>query len=113
MVDSVLMLTTAGSSCFAICVNELESCFGSGTVRGVASAETFLSCPRTLYEITVPIRIPTASVRRINKDDPGRWPFTLFQKALTRAFIDLSSTYKNKIGMKTAEVRPPDIALAA
>ena len=41
MVDSVLMLTTLGSSCFAICENVFDICCGEGKVSGVAS----LFCP--------------------------------------------------------------------
>ena len=39
IVDSVLMFTTVGSSCFEICVKALESCFGAGICKGVASEE--------------------------------------------------------------------------
>ena len=38
MVDSVLMLTTLGSNCLAICENVLDICCGDGMVSGVASA---------------------------------------------------------------------------
>ena len=48
MVDSVLMLTTLGSSCLEICENWFESICGEGTVNGVASEEDdFLSWPFT------------------------------------------------------------------
>src|SRR5678816_2835934 len=48
MVDSVLMLTTLGSSCFAICENWLESICGEGTLNIAASEEDdFLSWPFT------------------------------------------------------------------
>jgi hypothetical protein len=64
MVDSVLILTTLGSNCFAICENVFDICCGEGNVSGVAS----LFCPSfpfTLWEMTVPIRIPTVSVAKI------------------------------------------------
>src|SRR5438477_6978398 len=39
IVDSVLMLTTEGSSCLEICENWFDSCCGAGTVSGDASEE--------------------------------------------------------------------------
>ena len=62
--DSVLMLTTLGSNCLAICENAFDSCCGEGTVSGVASLFC-LSLPLTPYEMTVPIRMPSESVARI------------------------------------------------
>ncbi len=48
MVDSVLMLTTLGSSCFEIWENWFDSTCGEGTVNMAASeADAFLSCPLT------------------------------------------------------------------
>ena len=49
MVDSVLMLTTLGSSCFEICENWFDSICGEGTLNMAASEEedAFLSCPLT------------------------------------------------------------------
>src|ERR1700680_4864861 len=73
MVDSVLMLTTAGSIAFAICENWLESWRGEGMVDGVASADRFsFSCPFTPYETTVPIRIPTVRVSKMTAVKPRR-----------------------------------------
>ena len=62
MVDSVLMLTTLGPSCLAICENALESSLGEGTDSGVASEDFCPSLPFTPYDTTVPIKIPTARV---------------------------------------------------
>ena len=65
MVDSVLMLTTLGSSCFAICENAFDISCGEGTDSGVASLDFCPSLPLTLDETTVPIRMPSDSVARI------------------------------------------------
>ena len=85
IVDSVLILTTLGSSCFEIWENWLDSCCGEGTVNGVASEVTvFFSCPLTLYEITVPMRIPTVKVSRIESVYAGRFAFSCVQIARAR-----------------------------
>src|SRR5579862_2922676 len=64
MVVSVLMLTTLGPSCLAICEKALESCCGEGTDSGVASDDEPLwpSLPFTPKETMVPIKMPSASV---------------------------------------------------
>src|SRR5258706_244342 len=46
-VDSVLMLTTVGSSCLEIWEKALESCWGAGMVSGVASPDLAVSLPWT------------------------------------------------------------------
>ncbi len=85
MVDSVLMLTTLGSSCFEICENWLESVCGEGTLNMAASEEDdFLSWPFTPEEITVPIRIPTVNVIRIEMLYARRFAFKRTQRALAR-----------------------------
>ena len=43
--DSVLMLTTLGSSCLEICENWLERICGEGTVNGVASEDDLFILP--------------------------------------------------------------------
>src|SRR5712671_5315523 len=75
MVDSVLMLTTLGPNCLAICENWLESCFGEGTASGVASEDFCPSLPFTPKETTVPIRMPTASVATMLKEETHRRVF--------------------------------------
>src|SRR5229473_8526016 len=83
IVDSVLMLTTAGSSDLAICENWLDICRGAGTLKGVASDDLF-SCPFTPTETTVPIRMPTANVSRITSVDATRLALKRLHKALAR-----------------------------
>jgi hypothetical protein len=79
------MLTTLGSSCLEICENWLESTWGEGTVNGVASeGDDFLSWPLTPEEITVPIRIPTVNVIKIEMLYARRFAFKRTQRALTR-----------------------------
>src|SRR5512146_1952915 len=70
-------------------VNEFAICLGDGMVSGVASAEEFLSWPRTPKEMTVPIRMPTAKVSRTTRVEAQRCAFSLAEKALTREFICL------------------------
>ena len=61
--DSVLMLTTAGSSWSAILANELDNSAGEGGGKGLASgARPKGRAARTPLETSVPIRMPTASV---------------------------------------------------
>src|SRR6266481_6169853 len=83
MVDSVLMLTTAGSNDFAIWANWLDSWRGAGTLNGVASAD-FLSCPRTPDETTVPIRMPTERVSKITRVNATRLAVKRLHRTLAR-----------------------------
>ena len=82
-VDSVLILTTAGSIAFEICANWFESCRGSGILNGVASA-VFLSCPLTPPETIVPIRMPKASVNRMTRVDARRFALNRSHNSLAR-----------------------------
>src|ERR1700730_808358 len=52
------------------------------------SEAVFLSWPFTPYEITVPMRMPTAKVSRIERVYVRRFAFKRTQRALTRGFIN-------------------------
>src|SRR5262245_60029136 len=84
MVDSVLMLTTVGSSCLEIWENAEDICCGDGTDRRLASELLCPSFPFTPYEITVPIRIPTVRVAKTVSVYAHPRPFRRTQKALAR-----------------------------
>ncbi len=75
MVDSVRMLTTAGSSCRAICENCDDSCVGEGTVKGEISPVAAFSLPLTPADTTVPIRMPSDNVARITTVEAKRFAF--------------------------------------
>src|ERR1700720_4706610 len=90
MVDSVLILTTLGPNCFAICENSLDSCFGEGIARGVASEDFCPSLPFTPKETTVPIKIPTASVATMLKEETHRR--VLMRTHIARESINLLSS---------------------
>ena len=69
--DSVLMLTTAGSSSSATMANEFDSCAGEGGGRTFASgAPPKGRAARTPFDTSVPIRIPITSVTTTMR--PGR-----------------------------------------
>src|SRR5579872_4548725 len=99
MVDSVLMLTTVGSSCLEICENSFDSFCGDGMVSGVAS-ELFLSWPFTPLEMTVPMRMPTVNVTKIVSVYAGRLALSRAQKPLASGSIELpplgTKTNQNK-----------------
>src|ERR1035438_2134980 len=70
----VLMLTTAGPTCFAILEKSLERLTGFGTVSGRASEEsTVCSLPLTPRVIREPARMPTESVASSAKVAVRRW----------------------------------------
>src|SRR5581483_8741684 len=83
MVDSVLMLTTDGSSSRAIDENWLDIWTGEGTFNGVASAEEFCWLPLTAPDTTVPIRMPNERVARMTKVEAKRLALNLCLKPET------------------------------
>src|SRR5271165_5661195 len=83
MVDSVLMLTTVGSSSRAMVENWFDIWTGEGTFSGVASAEVLCWLPLTAPETTVPIRIPSVSVARMTMVEAKRLAFILCLKPET------------------------------
>jgi hypothetical protein len=68
------MLTTAGSTSFAMVEKVLESTTGLGTFKGVASElpDCCCSLPFTPCAITDPIRMPAVSVAKIVKVESKR-----------------------------------------
>src|SRR5579859_1847642 len=86
MVDSVLMLTTAGSRLSATLAKELESSTGEGSGRRVASGATADDrAARTPWDRKVPIRIPITSVPPISNAAMVRRTFMLI-RYLARGF---------------------------
>ncbi len=67
MIVSVLMFTTAGSTCLAIFENSEESWDGEGIAIAVAPGEIPGLSAFTERLITVPITTPMASVARIRE----------------------------------------------
>ena len=97
MVDSVLMLTTAGSSWRAICENWFDSCCGDGTCSGVASDdEAAFSLPFTPADTTVPIRMPSESVARMTRVEAKRLAFSLLPETHDLPIHCMSSSYKTQ-----------------
>src|SRR3569833_4536348 len=86
--NSTEILTTAGSSFFAISAKVLWSCSRGGMVRGVASgaATPFSFAALTPVWTTVPIRTPRASVKTIMVEVRNVW-----FRALSKDLISLVS----------------------
>src|SRR5208283_5100868 len=102
IVDSVLMLTTDGSSWRAICENWLDSCWGDGTCSGVASEALGFSLPFTPADTTVPIRMPSDSVARITRVEAKRLAFALSQKPIDCRSIACPPTKQPKLKLYVA-----------
>ena len=90
MVDSVLMFTTLGSNCFAICENAFDICCGEGTVSG-------------LHRLLPFFPLHTVGNHRSNQNPQGkrgqntqrvsqRLAFKSTQKALSRGSIVFTSS---------------------
>src|SRR5271169_5235164 len=98
MVDSVLILTTVGSSWRAICENWLDSCCGEGTWRGVASDdEAAFSLPFTPADTTVPIRMPSERVASITRVEAKRLAFNFSPKPMCCRSIACPPTIRPKL----------------
>jgi len=71
----VLMLTTAGPTCLAICEKPLERVAAAGMTRGFASEVLTAACSLPLTELvmTEPAMMPAESVARSAKVVPRPW----------------------------------------
>src|SRR6266542_4141443 len=90
------IFTTDGSSCLASCENAVDNWTGFGITSGVAPGAAWSFAAFTPVLTSVPIRIPTESVNKINVEESSFRVRIVFRKFIRLIYTPALST-QNKI----------------